>query len=100
MPSPAPLLEGINSVVVPLFDSITVRLGWFSAEAPEFVVLVEYSCKAFLRDFCRSKTSSLVISCSNSLTFESLRMVRGMADLFLAKYICFRSSYHIWGNAA
>ena len=44
------LIDGMKSVVVPLLDSVTVLSGWLSADAPKFVVPVEYSWRALRND--------------------------------------------------
>lgn len=73
------LIEGMNSVVVEFpADSMVVRLGWWSAQAPEFVVPVAYSWMAFLIAICRLATSSLVKLWRISLTLSSLRIVSGI----------------------
>jgi hypothetical protein len=53
MPIPLELVDGINNVVFPLCDSITVRSGWLLDEQPSILVPVEYSCNARLKEFCK-----------------------------------------------
>jgi hypothetical protein len=73
---PVELVDGMNSVVVPLADSNTVRLGWFCSAAPEFVVPVAYSYRASLIAACNLSTSSFVRLSRIFLTSESVRTVR------------------------
>jgi hypothetical protein len=77
---PEDVVDGINKLVVPLFDSRMVRLGWFSAAAPELFVPVEYSWRECLNPACNISTSSLLRSLRICLTFASLRTVRGILE--------------------
>jgi hypothetical protein len=76
IPMPVVEVEGINKLVVPLLDSRTVLLGWFTAAAPELFVPVEYSWRELCRLACSISTSSLVRLLRSSLTLASVSTVR------------------------
>lgn len=75
-------VEGMNRLVVPVLDSRTVLLGWFTAAAPELFVPVEYSWRELRKPACRVSTSSLVRLLRICLTFASERTVRDILESY------------------
>lgn len=69
----------MKSVVAPPGTIMDVRSGWWIAQAASPCVPVEYSCRAFLRDFCSKWASSMVRPSRTSQTSASVRTVRGIA---------------------
>ena len=76
------LIDGMKSVVVPLLDSVTVLSGWLSADAPKFVVPVEYSWRALRNDAWRTSTSSFVKFWRSLWTSPSVRIVRDILNTY------------------
>lgn len=76
IPIPEELVDGMKRVVFPLGAIMAVRSGWCIAHAASPCVPVEYSCRAFRRDFCRAWASSMVSLSRTSQTSASVRTVR------------------------
>lgn len=59
---------------------MAVRSGWCIAHAASPWVPVEYSCRAFRKDFCNAWASSMVRRSRTSQTSASVRTVRDIAS--------------------